>query len=261
LHYEEYSSDYYSDNRPIFIQVDIKALQSSLKPPQEPKRRRLYSKDPENVKLYIEMKFKLMQQYKIEDSLSDLEDRINALQAQQCTPDTALLHSIKQVDQHLTRISLEAETSIKKRGPHKWNLAAIQCNREYIALRYKQKLLRKSGDDTAIQTNCQEMRQKAIKLKKLIKEQSKWWVTQLHNHVSELSTSNDPGAKLKTKLKQQIHQAYEKQIYNKLKEVTGKHKKYEDPHIVVQVEGRPTVIRDPDEVAQRFRDHNITHFA
>jgi hypothetical protein len=96
----------------------------------------------------------------------------------------------------------------------------------------------------------------------LIKEQSKWWVTQLCNQVSELSTSNDPGAKhLKAKLKQQIHQAYEKQIYNKLKEVTGKHKKYEDPHIVVQVEGRPTVIRDPDEVAQRFRDHDITHFA
>jgi hypothetical protein len=96
----------------------------------------------------------------------------------------------------------------------------------------------------------------------LIKEQSKWWVTQLHNQVSELSTSNDPGAKhLQTKLKQQIHHAYEKQIYNKLKEITGKHKKYEDPHIVAQVEGRPTVIRDPDKVAQRFRDHNITHFA
>jgi hypothetical protein len=142
LHYEEYPSDYYSDHRPIFIQLDIKALQSSLKPPQEPKRRRLYSKDPENVKLYIERKFKLMQQYKIEDLLSDLEDRINALQAQQCSPDTALLHSIEQVDQHLTRISLEAETSIKKRGPHKWNLATIQCNREYLALRYKQKLLR-----------------------------------------------------------------------------------------------------------------------
>ena len=81
LHYEEYPSDYYSNHRPIFIQLDIKALQSSLKPPQEPKRRRLYSKDPENVKLYIERKFKLMQQYKIEDLLSDLEDRINALQA------------------------------------------------------------------------------------------------------------------------------------------------------------------------------------
>jgi hypothetical protein len=106
------------------------------------------------------------------------------------------------------------------------------------------------------------MRQKAIMLKKLIKEQSKWWVTHLRNQVSELSTSNDPGAKhLKTKLKQQIYQTYEKQICNKIKEVTEKHKKYKDPHIVVQVEGRPIVIRDPDKVAQRFRDHNITHFA
>jgi hypothetical protein len=62
-------------------------------------------------------------------------------------------------------------------------------------------------------------------------------------------------------LKQQIHQACEKKIYNKRKGVTGKHKKYKDPHIVVQVEGRPTVISDPDEVAQRFRDHIITHFS
>jgi hypothetical protein len=61
------------------------------------------------------------------------------LQDQHTHPDTTLLYNIEKVDHHLTWISLEAEDSIKKRGLHKWNLATIKCNREYIELRYSKR--------------------------------------------------------------------------------------------------------------------------
>jgi hypothetical protein len=62
-------------------------------------------------------------------------------------------------------------------------------------------------------------------------------------------------------MKQQIHHTYQKKVYSKLKEFTGKNKKYNNTHIVVQVDGKSTMKRDSDRVSERFQNHNIAHFS
>jgi hypothetical protein len=60
LCFEEYPQDYYSNHRPLFIQINMKSLHSTLSPCPETKHHRLFSKDYANVTLYIEKKHKLM---------------------------------------------------------------------------------------------------------------------------------------------------------------------------------------------------------
>jgi hypothetical protein len=62
---EEYLQDYYSNHRPLFIQINMKSLHSTLSPCPETKHRRLFSKDYANVRLYIEKKHKLIHHSKL----------------------------------------------------------------------------------------------------------------------------------------------------------------------------------------------------
>ena len=51
LQNEDYTQDYYTDHRPMFIQIDLAHIDGSIQIYKNPKYRRSFSKDPENPRL------------------------------------------------------------------------------------------------------------------------------------------------------------------------------------------------------------------
>ena len=89
------------------------------------KIRRLFSKDQENSRLYIESKSKICKHYKLQDQLESLEQPLKeSEEVPACNTDAISVMS-NQIDKRLTNISLEAERAIKPRGPFKM---MCRCN-------------------------------------------------------------------------------------------------------------------------------------
>jgi hypothetical protein len=65
MRYEEYTTEYYSDHTPMFLQINLDTLRSSYGIGKMPRKRRLYSKGHENVRKYVLHKTKLCQHYQI----------------------------------------------------------------------------------------------------------------------------------------------------------------------------------------------------
>jgi hypothetical protein len=148
LTYEEYPQDYYTDNQPILMKTNLKQSMSHPHQNKEVKYGRLTSKGTENARLYIQMKQTQMKQYNFECLISKVESKIkNVTRGKELNQEleAEICERIKDIDRKLARISLETENGIKRRGRHKWYPDIIQCNREYIALQYERRKLKKSG--------------------------------------------------------------------------------------------------------------------
>ena len=79
-----------------------------------------------------------------------------------------------------------------------------------------------------------------------------------HIHqLSEIGYCQDPGANI---IRTKIQQTLEKEVYDRIKEVTGKTKKYKEAHIVITDWDTSTIIRKHDKITQRFRYHNFRRF-
>ena len=50
-------------------------------------------------------------------------------------------------------------------------------------------------------------------------------------------------------------------MYERIKMTTGKIKPHISPQLEIQVGETSKIIKDPDEIANHFRDHNIKHFS
>ena len=95
-----------------------------------------------------------------------------------------------------------------------------------------------------------------------MQNQTESWIKKLKIQLEELPTTEDQGTKRKkAKIKQQIRTYYEKRIYENIKIVTGKIKTVTLPQIEVPEKNHSKIINNPDEIAERIRDHNIQHFA
>jgi dTDP-D-glucose 4,6-dehydratase len=78
MRYEDYSAEYYSDLTPMFLQINLDTLKSSYGIGKLPRKKRLYSKDHENVRKYVLHKTKLCQQYQISKKLEALEKKMES---------------------------------------------------------------------------------------------------------------------------------------------------------------------------------------
>ena len=110
----------------------------------------MFSKDQENSRLYIESKSKLCKHYKLQEQLEEqlevLEQALKESDEDPATNTDAISVMINQIDTRLTTISLEAERAIKPRGPFKWCIDAIKCQRACVALRYEKQKVKRQGN-------------------------------------------------------------------------------------------------------------------
>ena len=58
-----------------------------------------------------------------------------------------------------------------------------------------------------------------------------------------------------------IRQTYERRMFERIKEATGKLKTNTTPQITIPIGNENKVITEPDKIARILRDHNIQHFA
>jgi hypothetical protein len=126
MRYEEYSTAYYSDHAPMFLQFNLDTLWSSYGIGKMPRKRRLYSKDHENVRKYVLHKAKLCQHYQISKKIGTLEKQMESQDLNLQSSNRELIKTINDIDAQLVQISLEAELQIKPRYNKKWSPEAVQ---------------------------------------------------------------------------------------------------------------------------------------
>jgi hypothetical protein len=78
----------------------------------------------------------------------------------------AVEDALSKLDRIMTKISLEAERSIKPRGSKKWSRKAIRCQKEYVAYKYQKQKAKQQSNNTEVN-----------KLTKIIKKEQKARVT------------------------------------------------------------------------------------
>jgi hypothetical protein len=195
MRYEEYTTEYYSDHTPIFLQINLDTLRSSYGIGKLPRKRILYSKDHENVRKYVLHKTKLCQQYQISKKMGALEEKMDSQDFNLHSKDCELINTINDIDAQLVRISLEAEFQIKPRGNKKWSPEAIQCQKECVTMRCQKQLEKKRGNFSAFAELKKQIRQKSKELEILIQQQSNFM--KLKHQLEELPLSEDQGIKRK----------------------------------------------------------------
>ena len=146
IEYEEYPDTYYSDHTPIYLQFNLDTLRSSYSIGKMQRKRRLYSKDHENVREYVKHKAILCQHCRIKEKIEELEKKIEKDKHTTYSKDSKLIKAIIQIDSHLVRISLEAERRIIPRGNTKWSPDAVKCQKECVQLRYQKQSEYKRGN-------------------------------------------------------------------------------------------------------------------
>ena len=67
IEYKDYPEDYYTDHTPILLHLNIDSMINNKSLTSRQKIRRLFSKDQENSRLYIESKSKLCRHYKLQE--------------------------------------------------------------------------------------------------------------------------------------------------------------------------------------------------
>ena len=143
IEYLQYPNEYYTDHTPILITLKIN---SKIRiPSSRYKQRRLYSKDQQNARIYIEHKHRLYAHYKISQKLDEIENELK-----QTTTETLMsgriYQKINNVDNMITNMSLESERAIKARGKYKWCKEARQCQKECVNLRHQLQEAKQQGN-------------------------------------------------------------------------------------------------------------------
>jgi hypothetical protein len=103
MRYEDYPAEYYSDHTPMFLQINLDTLRSSYGIGNLPRKRRLYSKDHENVRKYVLHKTKLCQQYQISKNWG-FRGKNGEPRFQSTSQDSELINTINDIDAQLVRI-------------------------------------------------------------------------------------------------------------------------------------------------------------
>jgi hypothetical protein len=184
--YEDYPAEYYSDHTPMFLQINLDTLKSSYGIGKLRRKRRLYSKDHENVRKYVLHKTKLCQQYQISKKIGALEEKMESPDFNLHSQDSELINTINDIDVQLDRISLEAEIQIKPRGNRKWSQDAIQCQKECVTMRYHKQLEKKRGNFSAFAELKKQIQQKSKELDILIQQQSNFMLKKLKHQLKEI---------------------------------------------------------------------------
>ena len=192
--------------------------------------------------------------------MENLERKLNSAENESAQESEQIYEEINIIDKLLTNISLEAERSIKPRGQIKWSSEAIQCQKDCVALRYEKQRAKKAGNIEEMKNHKKEIMKKSNELELILKNQKDSFINDLKSKIEDIP--DIPATKQKkSKLRNQIKNIFEKRMYEKIKYATGKIKPYSPPQVEIQIGEKATIINDPDEIAEKFRDHNRHHFA
>ena len=114
-----------------------------------------------------------------------------------------IYEAINTIDKLLTKISLEAERSIKPRGRTKWSSEAIQCQKDCVALRYEKQRAKKTGNIEEMKNHKKEIMRKSNELESILKDQKNSFINDLKSQIEDIPDT--PATKQKkSKLRNQI---------------------------------------------------------
>ena len=98
IEYKDYPEDYYTDHTPILLHLNIDSMINNKSLTSRQKIRRLFSKDQENSRLYIESKSKLCRHYKLQEQLEVLEQALKESEEDPAANTDAISVMINQID-------------------------------------------------------------------------------------------------------------------------------------------------------------------
>jgi Reverse transcriptase (RNA-dependent DNA polymerase) len=260
VQYEDYSSEYYTDHTPITIRIHSERLNTNFEPSSHRQARRLFSKDQENSRLYIERKMSLCEKYNIGPRLDEIELLFQEGKQHDSYNLTKIYDDINKIDKIMTTISLEAERSIKPRGPKRWSRAAIQCQKICVAYKYSKHKAKQQGNFVEANILGKKIKEKSKELDEMLIDQSDLWVKQLTTQLNKIPDSPNTKHK-KDKIKSQLRNIQVKRMFNKIKISTGKLKFEKPPQVEIPIGDETITLHNPDEIAKAFRNHNIHHFS
>ena len=255
--YLDFPKEYYTDHRPMKISLNLRILgKVAIDVPQQ-SIKKLQSNDIENVKTYINERFRLTRHYKIQEKLEKLSADIESIEEDK---QDMLMTRINKLDDQITRICLQAERTIKSRPKYYNTQKVASLKKEITDIRYEISKKSNSSDETI---RLKKKRKNLIEeLRQAIKNQSKIRRQETIEKLNAIIQKGNSTAK-RWALQQRSHLTVEKmrKVYGKLSYLTGKNSDKTPISVQVQKEGKTITLQDPDEIAQAFQKHNKTHFA
>ena len=187
-----------------------------------------------------------------------MENTLEQLESQNGGTSEQIFKEINKIDDMLTNISLESERAIKPRRKFKWSREAINCQRACVTLRYEKQIAKQQGDYIALRSIRKEISKQSKELEDILKNQSNAWLKQLKAKLEELP-DNAVIKRKRARIKTQIRHMYEKRMFERIKYATGKLKPFRSPQVAIPIGETTQVITEPDEIAQQFRDYNVSY--